>query len=138
MQGLTIDGEPIYPCGLSWDEHSCMWISDLNKGLFIQVDPTTGEAISYLDPPDNPDPAKYGAFRPSYVTKLFTGMTTDGRRVWAVDEVEGNPLVYEVAVDFPTTGPCAHPVETGEFCVPEGEPFCGRDALCVGEADEEI
>ena len=47
----------------------------------------------------NPDPTKYGKFRPDHVKQLFTGMTTDGERVWIVDEMEGNPLVYEIYED---------------------------------------
>ncbi len=125
-------------CGNAFDGQSCLWVSDLSTGVYFQVDTTTGEIASYLRPPDNPDPTRYGSFRPPEVRKLFTGMTTDGEdRVWIMDEIEGNPLVYEINVDFPTTGPCAHPVALGEACVPGGEPFCRTGAVCAGEAGAE-
>jgi hypothetical protein len=128
----TFNGEHVEACGLSWDGYSCLWISDLAHGAYFQVTPDTGEMISYLAPPDNPDPDRYGSFRPPGVKKLFTGMTTDGRRVWIVDEIEGNPLLYQIDVDFPHAGPCAHPVEDGEACVPEGQPFCFEGSVCYG------
>ncbi len=135
---LRFNNRPIYPCGVSHDDYSCMWISDLNKGYYIQVDIETGEVVSYLEPPDNPDPDKYGEYRPDSVTKLFTGMTTDGRRVWVVDELEGNPILYQLDVDFPNTGLCAHPVENGETCVPDGEPFCFSESACAGDSGAEV
>lgn len=128
----VINNSEISSCGISWDGHSCLWISDLNLGAYFQVDPKTGKIVSYLVPPNNPDPQKFGPFRPARVKKLFTGMTTDGDRVWVVDEVEGNPLVYELDVDFPKTGPCAHPVKAGETCTVGGQPFCKSDAVCHG------
>jgi len=134
LSGLRYNFNAISPCGISWDGYSCLWISDLNHGYYFQVEPLTGEVVSYIDPPDNPDPAKYGQYRPPSVTKLFTGMTTDGDRVWIVDEIEGNPLLYQIDVDFPTTGLCAHPVDDGESCEPDGEPFCFDSSFCMGES----
>ena len=125
-----INGQRVAPCGISWDGHSCLWMSVLSHGVYLQIDPRTGEAVSYISPPDNPDPTRFGAFRPPGVTKLFTGMTTDGDRVWVVDEIEGNPLIYELDVEFPTTGTCAHPVEIGQACVMGGQPYCDNNAIC--------
>ncbi|MCA9667054.1 MAG: hypothetical protein KC503_15760 [Myxococcales bacterium] len=130
---LQVNGNTVSPCGVSWDGHGCLWVSDLSLGAYLQVDPKSREVVSFLVPPDNPDPTKYGTFRPSRVKKLFTGMTTDGERVWIVDELEGNPLVYQIDVAFPKTGPCAHPVKVGEACTVEGQPFCAKDAICYGE-----
>lgn len=137
FESLTYNGNQLGICGISWDEHSCLWVSDLNLGAYFQVVPETGEVVSYLVPPDNPDPTKYGDFRPPSVTKLFTGMSTDGRRVWIVDEIEGNPLVYQLKVNFPSTGPCAHPVENGESCQPSGQPFCFPESVCYGDLGSE-
>lgn len=136
-ENLRFKSKPIYPCGISHDAYSCMWIGDLSKGYYIQVDIESGEVVSYIDPPENPDPTKYGSFRPESVTKLFTGMTTDGDRVWIVDELEGNPLIYELDVEFPTTGACAHPVDNGEACVPDGQPFCFAGSVCAGKSGVE-
>lgn len=132
-------GRQLYPCGISWDGHSCLWVSDLHYGTYFQITPDTGDIVSFLVPPDNPDPTRYGAFRHASVTRLPTGMTTDGERVWVVDEIEGNPLVYELAVDFPTTGRCARPVANGDACSAEGQHFCGADSMCFGmNGSEEI
>jgi hypothetical protein len=136
ISSLSVKGHPVSPCGISWDGHRCLWISVLSLDAYVQVDPKSKQVVSFLLPPDNPDPTKYGKFRPDHVKQLFTGMTTDGRRVWVVDEIEGNPLVYELDVDFPTTGPCAHPVEVGEACVPDGEPYCFSEATCFGATDK--
>jgi hypothetical protein len=134
MGPFVVQGRTVTPCGISWDEHACLWISDLGFGAYFQVDPKTKQIVSFLSPPDNPDPTKYGSFRPSSVKKLFTGMTSDGTsHVWVVDELEGNPLMYELDVQFPTTGPCAHPVATGKTCVPGGQPYCGKDDICWGD-----
>ncbi len=139
----SFQDQQLTPCGISWDAQTCLWISDLNvsvgggRGGYFQVAPETGEIVSYLVPPDNPEPTKYGAIRPASVTKLFTGMTTDGERVWVVDELEGNPPSPTLDVEFPTTGPCAHPAAENESCVPDGQPFCGKEAVCYGEPGAE-
>jgi hypothetical protein len=136
---LTINGKKIGPCGISWDGHRCLWISDLNLDAFIQVDPKTGQAVSFLMGPNNPDPTKHGKFRPDHVKQLFTGMTTDGKgRVWIVDELEGNPLVYEIDVDWPTTGPCAHPVDDGQACKSGGEPYCYNTSVCHDDGGKQL
>ncbi|MCC6748183.1 MAG: hypothetical protein IT371_11020 [Deltaproteobacteria bacterium] len=103
----SINGTQIVPCGVTWNHHGCLWISDLSLGAFFLVEPVTGSLIAYFEPPDNPEPTKFGTFRPASVTKLFTGMATDGKRTWILDELEGNPLIYEVAVDLPNSGVCA-------------------------------
>jgi hypothetical protein len=137
MKTPTLDGKVVNnPCGISYDAKSgCFWIADLTLGKFVVMDPKSGEVPYVLDPPDNPDPTKYGNYRPG-LKKLFTGSAHDGRRVWVVDEMEGNPLVWELDVTFPSSGPCAHSVTSGEACGATGTPCDPNIAACIGESGD--
>lgn len=103
-------------CGIGWDG-VCLWVSDLTAGKYYQLDPRTGEVVTTLTPPGGWD-------------KLFTGFTWDGEHAWIDDENPDNPTIFEIDLEMPTSGPCAHPVDLSEPCGPEG-PSCRSEHVCT-------
>lgn len=81
-------------CGIGWDG-KCLWVSDLTTKKLYQVDPANGNiALSFITP------------GPS--TRLPTGVDFDPAtgHIWYADEDPKRATIFELAVEFGTTGAC--------------------------------